>query len=75
MNTADIDTTNLCSHLRNKLMDADGVYYQIWQTIIDDAELTAVVRSRQLHAYSFPHTTKRQSHSNEITFFFMTHIM
>lgn len=32
-------------------MDADGVYHQIWQTIIDDAELTAVVRSRQLHIY------------------------
>ena len=32
-------------------MDADGVYHQIWQMINDDTELTAVVRSRQLHIY------------------------
>ena len=46
-----IDTTNMCSHLRHKLMEADGVYHQIWQTLNDDPELTAVVRSRQLHIY------------------------
>ena len=51
MNTADIDITNMCSHLRHKLMDADGIYHPIWQTIQDDPELTAVVRSRQLHIY------------------------
>ena len=51
MNTADIDITKICSHLRHKLMDADGIYHQIWQTIQDDPELTAVVRSRQLHIY------------------------
>ena len=51
MNTADIDTTNMCSHLRHKLMDADGIYHPIWQTIQDNSELTAVVRSRQLHIY------------------------
>ena len=51
MNTADIDTTNMCSHLRHTLMEADGVYHQIWQTLNDDPELTAVVRSRQLHIY------------------------
>lgn len=51
MNTADIDTTNMCLHLRHKLMDADGIYRHIWQTIQDDPELTAVVRSRQLHIY------------------------
>ena len=51
MNTADIDTTNMCSHLRHKLMDADGIYHKVWQTIQDDPELTAVVRSRQLHIY------------------------
>jgi hypothetical protein len=51
MNTADIDTTNMCSHLRHKLMDADGIYHHVWQTIQDDPELTAVVRSRQLHIY------------------------
>jgi hypothetical protein len=32
-------------------MDADGIYHPIWQTIQDDPELTAVVRSRQLHIY------------------------
>lgn len=46
-----IDTTNLCSHLQKKLFDADGVYHPIWQAIQDDEELTAVVRSRQLHVY------------------------
>ena len=51
MNTSDIDTTNMCSHLRHKLMDADGLYHHVWQAIQDDPELTAVVRSRQLHIY------------------------
>lgn len=51
MNTADIDTTNMCSHLWHKLMDADGIYHHVWQTIQDNPELTAVVRSRQLHIY------------------------
>lgn len=46
-----IDTANMCSHLWHKLMDADGIYHPIWQTIQDDPELTAVVRSRQLHIY------------------------
>ena len=41
----------MCSHLRHKLMDADGTYRHIWQTIQDDPKLTAVVRSRQLHIY------------------------
>ena len=44
-----IDTTNLCSHLQKKLFEPEGVYYPIWQAIQDDEELTAVVRSRQLH--------------------------
>ena len=51
MNTADIDITNMCSHLQHKLMDADGIYQLVWQTIQDHPELTAVVRSRQLHIY------------------------
>lgn len=51
MNTSDIDTTNMCSHLRHKLMDAEGLYHHVWQAIQDDPELTAVVRSRQLHIY------------------------
>lgn len=46
-----IDTTNLCSHLQKKFFDTDGVYHPIWQAIQDDEELTAVVRSRQLHIY------------------------
>lgn len=49
MNT--IDTTNLCSHLQKKLFDEDGVYHQLWLALQDDPELTAVVRSRQLHIY------------------------
>ena len=46
-----IDTTNLCSHLQKKLFEPEGVYYPIWQAIQNDDELTAVVRSRQLHIY------------------------
>ena len=51
MKTTDIDTTNMCSHLRRKLMDADGAYHRIWQAVEGDPRLTAVVRSRQLHIY------------------------
>jgi len=47
----DIDTTNMCSHLEKKLFELDGVYYPIWQAMKDDDEVTAVVRSRQLHIY------------------------
>lgn len=46
-----VDTTNMCSHLQKKLLIPDGVYYPIWQAIQNDDELTAVVRSRQLHIY------------------------
>ena len=46
-----IDTTILCSHLQKKLFEPEGVYYPIWQTMQNDEELTAVVRSRQLHIY------------------------
>lgn len=46
-----IDTTNLCSHLQKKLFETDGMYYPIWQAMQKDKELTAVVRSRQLHIY------------------------
>ena len=46
-----IDTTNLCSHLQKKLFETDGIFYPIWQAMQDDGELTAVVRSRQLHIY------------------------
>ncbi len=46
-----IDTTNMCSHLQKKLFEENGVYHLIWIAIQDDPELTAVVRSRQLHIY------------------------
>ena len=46
-----IDTTQMCSHLQRRLFDADGEYHQIWLALQDDPELTAVVRSRQLHIY------------------------
>ena len=47
----DIDTTNMCSHLQKKLFDDDGVYHQLWIALQEDSEITAVVRSRQLHVY------------------------
>ena len=46
-----IDTTNMCSHLQRKLFDANGEYHKIWLALQEDPELTAVVRSRQLHIY------------------------
>ena len=46
-----LDTTNMCSHLQKKLFDKNGEYNRLWLAMQDDAELTAVVRSRQLHIY------------------------
>ena len=46
-----IDTTNMCSHLQRKLFEENGIYYSLWIAMQDDPELTAVVRSRQLHIY------------------------
>ena len=46
-----VDTTNMCSHLQKKLFDEDGEYHRLWIAMQDDAELTAVVRSKQLHIY------------------------
>lgn len=46
-----LDTTNMCSHLKKKLFDDDGEYHRLWLAMQDDEELTAVVRSRQLHIY------------------------
>ena len=46
-----IDTTNMCSHLQKKLFEEDGIYHRLWLAVQDDSELTAVVRSRQLHVY------------------------
>ena len=47
----EIDTTNMCSHLKRKLFEEDGPYHKIWLALQEDDELTAVVRSRQLHIY------------------------
>ena len=46
-----VDTTNMCSHLQKKLFEEEGVYHSLWQVMQADSELTAVVRSRQLHIY------------------------
>ena len=46
-----VDTANMCSHLQKKLFDEDGEYHRLWMAMQDDEELTAVVRSRQLHIY------------------------
>ena len=46
-----IDTTNMCSHLQRKLFEENGIYHRLWASIQDDPEVTAVVRSRQLHIY------------------------
>ena len=41
----------MCSHLQRKLFEEDGIYHSLWIAVQDDPELTAVVRSRQLHIY------------------------
>ena len=41
----------MCSHLKRKLFEEDGPYHKIWLALQEDNELTAVVRSRQLHIY------------------------
>ena len=46
-----IDKSNMCSHLQKKLFEEDGIYHHLWIAMQDDSELTAVVRSRQLHIY------------------------
>ena len=47
----EIDTGNMCSHLKRKLFEEDGPYHKIWLALQADNELIAVVRSRQLHIY------------------------
>ena len=46
-----IDTTKMCSYLQKKLFEENGEYHRLWMLLQDDPELTAVVRSRQLHIY------------------------
>ena len=47
----EIDTSNMCSPLKRKLFEEDGLYHKIWLALQADSELTAIVRSRQLHIY------------------------
>ena len=47
----EIDTSNMCSHLKRKLFEEDGPYHKIWLALQADSEMTAIVRSRQLHIY------------------------
>ena len=47
----EIDTDNMCSHLKRILFEEDGQYHKIWLALQADNELTAVVRSRQMHIY------------------------
>ena len=37
--------------MQKKLFEEDGIYHHLWTTMLEDPELTAVVRSRQLHIY------------------------
>lgn len=37
--------------MQKKLFDEEGVYNHIWKAMQNDDELTAVIRSRQLHIY------------------------
>ncbi len=46
-----IDIAHMCSHLQKKLFDENGIYHHLWIAMQNDPELTAVVRSRQLHIY------------------------
>jgi hypothetical protein len=46
-----LDATNMCSHLQKKLFNENGEYHHLWLAMQEDKELTAVVRSRQLHIY------------------------
>ena len=35
MNIESIDTTNMCSHLKKKLFEEDGVYHHLWIAMRD----------------------------------------
>ena len=37
--------------MQKKLFEENGIYHSLWIAMQDDAEVTAVVRSRQLHIY------------------------
>lgn len=41
----------MCSHLQKKLLSEDGEYHRLWLSMLDDPEISAAVRNRQLHVY------------------------
>lgn len=45
----ELDRTNMCSHLQKKLFEPNGIYFPVWEAMKDNPEITAVIRSRQLH--------------------------
>ena len=51
MKEESLDITGMCSHLQKKLFGPEGEYHPVWLALLDDNNLTAVVRSRQLHIY------------------------
>ena len=61
----EVDTTNLCSLLQKKLLEEEGEYRRIWLAMQDDPELTAVVRSRQLHIYFLRSTQTHRRHISQ----------
>jgi len=51
----EIDISQMCSHLKKKLFEENGVYHPIWLAMQDDPEVTYVLRQRQLHVYRNGH--------------------
>ena len=47
----EIDTGNMWSQLKRKLVEEEGLYHKVWLGLQAESELTAIVRSRQLHIY------------------------
>ena len=37
-----IDTTNICSHLQKKLFEPEGIYYPVWQAMLDNSRTIAI---------------------------------
>lgn len=46
-----INLENMCSQLRKKLEQPDGIYHIVWKALQVDPELSAKVQSRQLHIF------------------------
>ena len=47
----ELESINMCSHLKRKLFEEDGPYHNIWLALQEDNELSATLRSHQLHIY------------------------